>query len=524
MTRTAPGSSESPRAGRCTFLPPYLLQRVAEASTERRLVAGGRSTLAVDERLRGRREAATAATPPLAPAGGGNRVVYDAGGAEDLPGRRVRDEDDPATGDAAVDEAHDHSGVAWDLFAEVFDRRSVDGRGTPLTVTVHYGQDYDNAFWDGDQLVFGDGDGELFDRFTKPLDVTVHEFTHGVTQFSAGLTYQGQSGALNESVSDVFASMAKQRALGQDAQQADWLIGQGLFLPDVKATALRSMLEPGTAYDDPRLGRDPQVGSMDAYVDTTEDNGGVHINSGIPNRAFALAARGVGGNSWERPGQVWYAALTDGSVTAGTDFAGFAQATVDAAARLFGDDPSVADQVRQAWQQVGLLTGSSRDATTGDGAPAGSPSSPAPAPTEGSPAATPSDATTTGPAAPDVSGLGTRGGAEDSPAAPGTGAGAGGDLVPDEDDVVAVRRSGGFAGVTRSGRMSLGADPFGSELRRLLDQISVSDLGRSEPQPDRFTYTVACRSFELTVPEQDLTPELTRVVQIVLDQQDQQDQ
>ena len=126
----------------------------------------------------------------------------------------MRDADDPPTGDAAVDEAHDHSGVAWDLFADVFDRRSVDGQGTPLSVTVHYGQDYDNAFWDGTQLVFGDGDGEVFDRFTKPLDVTVHEFTHGVTQFTAGLTYQGQSGALNESVSDVFASR-RQAALAR---------------------------------------------------------------------------------------------------------------------------------------------------------------------------------------------------------------------------------------------------------------------------------------------------------------------
>ena len=274
----------------------------------------------------------------MAPDTGGNRVVYDAHGTETLPGTRVRDADDPATGDAAVDEAHDHAGVAWDLFADVFARPSVDGQGTPLSVTVHYGRDYDNAFWDGTQLVFGDGDGQVFDRFTKPVDVTVHEFTHGVTQFTAGLTYQGQSGALNESVSDVFASMAKQRVLGQTADQADWLIGEGLFLPDVKATALRSMLAPGTAYDDPRLGRDPQVGSMDAYVDTAEDSGGVHINSGIPNRAFALAAQAVGGHSWERPGQVWYAAITGGDVTPSTDFAGFARATVDAARRLFPDD------------------------------------------------------------------------------------------------------------------------------------------------------------------------------------------
>ncbi|SDU98509.1 Thermolysin metallopeptidase, catalytic domain [Microlunatus sagamiharensis] len=494
MTPTADADRRSPQAIRCSFVPPYLLRRLAESDPGRRLLADGRDTLAVDERMRSRREAATATTAPAVPDTGGNRVVYDAGGAEELPGRRARDEDDPATGDAAVDEAHAHSGVSWDLFAEVFDRPSVDGRGTPLTVTVHYGRDYDNAFWDGEQLVFGDGDGEVFDRFTKPLDVTAHEFTHGVTQFSAGLTYQGQSGALNESVSDVFASLAKQRSLGQDASQADWLIGQGLFMPDVKATALRSMLEPGTAYDDPRLGRDPQVGSMDDYVDTEEDNGGVHLNSGIPNRAFALAARAIGGPSWEKAGQVWYAALTGGAVTPSTDFEGFAAATVDAAARLYPEDTSVADHVREAWQQVGLARGT--QAVAAQTPPSGGP---APAgPGGGSPSAKPQ-----APAgAPDPVGSA---GVPSLPGQPG-------------DDVVAVRRSGGFTGASQFAQLSLTDDPAGTELRRLLDQISVSDLGRSEPQPDRFTYTVACRSFELTVPEQDLTPELTRVVQIVLDQ------
>jgi hypothetical protein len=486
MTRTSPDPQ------RCGFVPPYLLQRVDETARERRLVANGHDTLAVDERLRARRATASASTPPLAPDTGGNRVVYDAGGTEDLPGKRVRDANDPPTGDAAVDEAHEHSGVTWDLFADVFDRRSVDGQGTPLTVTVHYSTHYDNAFWDGSQLVFGDGDGQVFDRFTKPLDVTAHEFTHGVTQFTAGLTYQGQSGALNESVSDVFASITKQRALGQTAAEADWLIGVGLFLPDVHATALRSMLEPGTAYDDPRLGRDPQVGSMDAYVETDEDSGGVHINSGIPNRAFALAARALGGNSWERAGQVWYAALTGGGVTPSTDFAGFAQATVDAAMGLYPADTSVHDQVTQAWQQVGLLTGGSA-AVTGPGAAVG----PSPAPSSTVPASTPPASETP---------TGSRG----VPTLPGE----------DGDDVVAVRRTGGFAGTTRFGEMNLGLDPTGGELRRLLNQISVSGLAPSAPQPDRFTYTVACRSWELTVPEQDLTPELSRVVQIVLDQQD----
>jgi Zn-dependent metalloprotease len=168
-------------------------------------------------------------------------------------------------------------------------------------LTVHYEQNYDNAFWNGEQLVFGDGDGTIFGSFTKPIDVLGHEFTDAVTQFMAGLEYQGQPGALNESVSDCFGACLKQRVLGQTADRADWLVGQGIFLPGVHARALRDMAHPGTAYDDPTLGKDPQVGDMSDYVDTTDDNGGVHINSGIPNRAFYLAATTIGGDTWEAP-------------------------------------------------------------------------------------------------------------------------------------------------------------------------------------------------------------------------------
>ena len=215
--------------------------------------------------------------------------------------------------------------------------------------TVHYEQDYDNAFWDGTQLVFGDGDGRVFDRFTKPIDVLGHELSHAVTQFTADLTYQGQSGALNESMSDVFGACIKQRHLGQDAASADWLVGEGIFLPGINGEALRSMSDPGTAYDDPQIGKDPQVGSMADYVDTTDDNGGVHINSGIPNRAFVLAARAIGGLSWSGAGQIWYAALTSG-LSADSDFATFAAATVAAA----GEHASA---VQDAWDTVGVIAG-----------------------------------------------------------------------------------------------------------------------------------------------------------------------
>src|SRR3954469_9292656 len=322
---------------RCNFIPPYLLARVAPGS------------LAVDEALRaGRAVPVEERTPVLVTPAAWTVHTADQGTA--LPGRAVRSAGEPEVGDPAVDEAATGITGALALFAEVYGRSSYDGQGAPVSLSVHYERDYDNAFWDGTQLVFGDGDGDVFGRFTKPVDVLGHELTHAVTERTAGLEYHGQPGALNESVSDVFASCLKQRLLGQTALEADWLIGEGLFLPGVQARALRDMAAPGTAYDDPALGKDPQVGHLSDYVDTADDNGGVHLNSGIPNRAFQLAAVAIGGSTWEGAGRVWYAALTGGAVGPDTDFAGFAAATVAAAGEH-------ADAVRSAWSEVGVASG-----------------------------------------------------------------------------------------------------------------------------------------------------------------------
>jgi len=333
---------------RCQIVPPYLLERIASAHPDPDACACGARTLEIDAELRTRRS--TAAAVPTASPGDKPFSVYTASNGSSLPGRKVRAAEAAATGDPAVDEAHDGVQASLALFKEVFGRDSYDGQGAAVVATVHYQRDYDNAFWDGDQLVFGDGDGKVFDRFTKPVDVLGHELSHAVTQFTANLTYQGQSGALNESISDVFGSCLKQRLLGQTADQADWLIGEGIFLPPVQGRALRSMAEPGTAYDDPALGKDPQVATMADYVDTQDDNGGVHTNSGIPNKAFHLAATGIGGTSWDGAGKIWYAALTSG-ISADTDFAGFAAATVTAAEAV---SPEAADVVRCAWEQVGV--------------------------------------------------------------------------------------------------------------------------------------------------------------------------
>ena len=155
-------------------------------------------------------------------------------------------------------------------------------------------------------------------------------------------------------MSDVFGSLVKQRHARQDADGADWLIGQGLFTDQVEGVALRSMSAPGTAYDDDVIGKDPQPASMDDYVETTSDNGGVHINSGIPNRAFYLAATGIGGRAWDGAGHVWFDVLTGGNVPKDCDFATFARLTTDAARARFGDGSAQATAVAEAWDKVGV--------------------------------------------------------------------------------------------------------------------------------------------------------------------------
>jgi hypothetical protein len=362
-TSSAHPPAERVQRARCTFVPTYVLEAL-EASGDPVLRRHARLTMERDAELRRQRSAPTVApgptapqAPPRAPAGEPgrpDRTVFDARGGTRLPGERVRGEGDPAAGDAAVDEAYDGLGATHGLWWDAFGRDSLDGRGLPLLATVHYGRGYDNAFWDGDQMVFGDGDGVVFGRFTASLDVIGHELAHGVTQYTSGLVYRGQPGALNEHVSDVFGVLVVQRERGQHADEADWLVGADLLLPGVNGIALRSMREPGTAYDDPRLGRDPQPAHMDDFVVTTADYGGVHINSGIPNRAFVLAATAIGGFAWERTGTIWFDAIT-GDIAADCDFVTFAGLTESAAARRFGDGSLEQRAVREAWEEVGVV-------------------------------------------------------------------------------------------------------------------------------------------------------------------------
>jgi len=355
------------------IVPPHMLRKIVEnGSTEQRLRA--MESLSVSGQFRGQRQALTEMprVGPMAAAAVAAklRTIYDAGFGTSLPGLRVREEGAPPSSDVAVNEAYDGSGYTYDLFQEAYQRNSIDGNGMRLDSTVHYGKGYDNAFWNGRQMVYGDGDEDLppdnrlFNRFTIAIDVIGHELAHGVTQFEASLAYQGQSGALNESMSDVFGSLVKQRSLNQTAQEADWIIGAGLFTSRVNGQGIRSMKAPGTAYNDPILGKDPQPAHMRDYVTTVEDNGGVHINSGIPNHAFYIAAIEMGGYAWEKAGRIWYVTLRD-KLQSNSNFQQAAQSTYLAAGELFGEGSLEQKAVQKGWNEVGIQLDSGTNGNQG---------------------------------------------------------------------------------------------------------------------------------------------------------------
>lgn len=338
----------------CCIVPPHMLKEIAKRGTEEQSDWAFQS-LASSARLRGQRDVLSLMTATT-PAGEKRRTVYDASQGTELPGKLVRGEGDPPSSDPMVNEAYDAAGATYDFYHEVYQRNSVDDRGLHLDSTVHYSSHYDNAFWNGAQMVYGDGDGRIFNRFTACIDVIGHELTHGVTQYEAGLRYSGLQGALNESMSDVFGSLVKQRVLNQTAAQADWIIGAGLFVPGVKGVGIRSMKAPGTAYDDPVLGKDPQPNHMDHLYKGTGDNGGVHINSGIGNHAFYVAATEIGGYAWEKAGKIWYLALRD-RLRPWSNYARASFHMIAVAGELYGLGSKEQNAVRHGWHQVGVEPG-----------------------------------------------------------------------------------------------------------------------------------------------------------------------
>jgi Zn-dependent metalloprotease len=349
------------QACRCVscITPPHLLKKLLE-SKDREVRQRALNTLLVTSRLRGERIVGSFLSAALS-GGDGRRTIFDCRHGTVLSAAVVaRTENGSASADDSVNRAFNGLGSTRDFYREVLNRNSIDGSGMRLDGDVHYDRSYNNAFWNGQKMVFGDGDGIIFTDFTSSLDVIGHELTHGVTEHAAGLEYHNQSGALNESISDVFGSLVKQWVHNQTADQADWLIGPEVFTPGIDADALRSMKAPGTAYNNPDFGKDPQPDHMSRYMQLPDnddgDFGGVHINSGIPNKAFYLAAIGIGGFAWEAPGHIWYEALKASSPT--TDFQAFADGTYAKADQLYGKGSAQQQAVLAAWREVGIkITG-----------------------------------------------------------------------------------------------------------------------------------------------------------------------
>ncbi len=343
------------RSSIACIVPPDLLRDIIlNGNAQEREAAA--DTVVIDQTFRTLRasfSATLAASPaimlPMGGMGGQpQRTIYDQKHTNAMAlGTVARTEGSRAVKDTAVNEAYDGFGATYRFFWEVLGRNSINNAGMPILGLVHFSMNYGNAFWDGQgHMFFGDGDGQLFSRLTASLDVIGHELTHGVTQYEANLVYQGQSGALNESMSDVFGSLVKQYAKKQTAEAADWLIGNDVVGPTLKP-ALRSMKAPGAANP-----YDKQPATMDKFVRTAADNGGVHVNSGIPNHAFYVVATTIGGHAWDKAGRIWYDALRDEKIRPTSGFKAFARATVRQAQIRFGDTAAEVDAVRAGWDKT----------------------------------------------------------------------------------------------------------------------------------------------------------------------------
>ncbi|EIT85666.1 peptidase M4 thermolysin [Fictibacillus macauensis ZFHKF-1] len=269
------------------------------------------------------------------PMGGDNDIeTYTANNTQTLPGNYVTDTNnifDSTTQAAAVD-AHAYAGKVYDYYKNTFGRNSYDNKGASLISTVHVGTKWNNAVWNGQQMVYGDGDGKEFTYLSGALDVVAHELTHAVTEYTANLTYKNQSGALNESMSDIF---------GYFLDPSDWWIGEDVYTPGKAGDGLRNIQNPTLAG---------QPDNMSKYLNTTADDGGVHTNSGIPNKAAYLTITAVGKAKAE---QIYYRALST-YMTASTNFSGARAALLSATADLYGNGGTEYNAVKSAWTSVGV--------------------------------------------------------------------------------------------------------------------------------------------------------------------------
>lgn len=339
----------------CSIIPEKVLQRLAAdpslSDAERKSLV---DTSRVDAEMRalrtqaGRLTTVTRSLNNLAPviAQTPTVTVADCKHSQNLPGLPVANPS--ASNDATAKRAFDETTEVARFFQTVFGRNSIDDAGMTLGSSIHYGHDYNNAFWNGLRMTYGDGNGQIFLDFTLSTDVIAHELTHGVTQHTLQLAYTNEAGGLNESASDVFGSMFRQWRKGQTVAHADWLIGHEILGPVALAknfTCLRDMAHPGAAhclspqpflYSDYRPGMDP------------------HESSGIPNYAFYKTAMAIGGHSWDKAGKIWCAALTSAPPTPNMKMKAFAKLTRTHAAALFPGNQTVIHAVDNGWKAVGL--------------------------------------------------------------------------------------------------------------------------------------------------------------------------
>lgn len=251
------------------------------------------------------------------------------------------------------------SNLAYDFFHNKFDLESFDNKNSPIDIHINYGEKYNNAFYDGIQLVFGNGDGEYFKSFLLQ-DILTHELTHAVTDHQCGLVYEKQSGALNEHLSDVFAICLNQRLKKEKASTSSWVLGEGIFTDRINGKGIRTFKnEP--AFDDPVLGKDDQPKHMNGYLDlpnTDEgDYGGVHANSGILNHAFhnfcIMTETEVSdewtNRSWKAPLEIWFD--TYPKIKPISSFRNFAYSTVKVTKDTH---PELQTQILKAWESVGI--------------------------------------------------------------------------------------------------------------------------------------------------------------------------
>ncbi|MFC4096779.1 M4 family metallopeptidase [Euzebyella saccharophila] len=270
---------------KCFIIPPHILEELAKRGN-----SSCKKTLNDTARITEKRQ--TALNHLLQrehQESRGDRYIYDCKNTYQQRVELIIEEGGEFIKDETANEAYKTSGFVRDYFKNAFGLNSIDGNGLDIISNIHYGENYNNAYWDGDEMTYGDGDGKEFTDFASAIDVVAHELAHGVTQFLSNLEYQSQPGALNEHFSDVFGTVIKQKYLNQTVEEADWLIGDSVVTEEFPGVAIRSMKAPGTANE-----FDSQPDHMDNYYNGMADNQGVHINSGIPNKAFYLSCMELG--------------------------------------------------------------------------------------------------------------------------------------------------------------------------------------------------------------------------------------